>query len=160
MKSLVEQFLQLLIRKKLTVAFAESVTCGLATHQLNIAEGTSEVLMGSVVCYNEKVKTSLLKVEPSLIEKFTAESQEVTDALVKNLPELIKANIYAAITGLCVPGGSETDTKPVGTVFFSLLYGERFIQQKKVFKGGPMEIKEKACEELYRMIIRECKREV
>lgn len=155
MKSLVEQFLQLLIKKKLTVAFAESVTCGLAAHQLNISEGTSEVLMGSIVCYNEKVKTGLLKVDPALIKQFTAESQEVTDELVNNLPALISADIYGSITGLCVPGGSETDTKPVGTVFFSVLHNGKLIRRRKVFSGAPLKIKEQACEELYKIIIEE-----
>lgn len=155
MKSLVKQLLQLLIEKKKTVAFAESVTCGLATHQLNITEGTSEVLMGSIICYNEKVKTDILKIDPSLIEKYTAESQEVTDAMVKNLPALIKADIYGAITGLCVSGGSENETKPVGTVFFSLMHNGKLVRQRKVFMGTPLTIKKKACEEMYKMIINE-----
>jgi PncC family amidohydrolase len=153
MKSLVKELLQVLQDKKLTMALAESVTCGLATHQLNIAEGTSEVLMGSVVCYNEKVKTGLLKVDPELIEKYTAESQEVTDALAKNLPGLIPADIHAAITGLCVKGGSETKDKPVGTIFFTILFNGKLIQQRKVFMGTPGSIKEQACEELYQIII-------
>jgi PncC family amidohydrolase len=155
MKSIVQQLLQLLGDKKLTVAFAESVTCGLATHQLNISEGTSEVLMGSIVCYNEKVKIDLLQVDPSLIKKYTAESQEVTDALVNNLPRLIEADIYGAITGLCVPGGSETEEKPVGTVFFSVLHNGKLIRRRKVFEGSPLKIKEEACEELYKIIIEE-----
>jgi PncC family amidohydrolase len=153
MKSLVKELLQLLQDKKLTLALAESVTCGLATHQLNIAEGTSEVLMGSIVCYNEKVKTSLLKVDPELIKNCTAESQEVTDALAKNLPALIPADIHAAITGLCVKGGSETKDKPVGTIFFTIVLNGKLIQQRKVFMGTPLSIKEQACEELYQMIL-------
>jgi PncC family amidohydrolase len=153
MKSLVKDLLELLQEKKLTVSFAESVTCGLATHQLNITPGTSEVLMGSIVCYNEKVKVETLKVDPDLIKKYTAESQEVTDALVKNLPSLINADIYGAVTGLCVKGGSETKEKPVGTVFFSLLYHGKLIQQREVFMGTPITIKKAACEHLYKMII-------
>jgi PncC family amidohydrolase len=69
MKSIVNQLVKLLIERKLTIALAESVTCGLASHQLNIVKGTSDAFMGSVICYNEKVKTDLLKVKPSLIKK-------------------------------------------------------------------------------------------
>lgn len=153
MKTLVKDLLQKLQEKNLTLALAESVTCGLAAHQLNIAEGTSEVFMGSIVCYNEKVKTDLLKVDPEIIKKYSAESQEVTDELVKNLPCLIKADIYGAITGLCVKGGSETPEKPVGTVFFSVLFNGKLIQQREVFMGTPQAIKEKACSNLYKIIL-------
>ncbi len=66
---------------KLTVAFAESVTCGLACHQLTNVIGTSKVLLGGGVSYQEKVKTDLLKVSPTLIKKYTAESQQVTVAM-------------------------------------------------------------------------------
>ena len=153
MKELVNQLLKLFADKKTRIALAESVTCGLASHQLNISDGTSEVFMGSVICYNEKVKTDLIGISPSLIKKYTAESQEVTDALVENLPKLIDAEMYAAITGLAAPGGSETESKPVGTVFFSLMYQGKITRQKKLFKGSPLQIKKKACEEVYKLMM-------
>ena len=153
MKALVQKLMKVLTEKKLTLAFAESVTCGLAAHELNITPGTSKTLMGGVICYNEKVKTDLLKVDAELIKKFTAESQEVTDAMAQNLPQLIKADIYVAITGLNADGGSETPEKPVGTVFFSLLINGKLVQRRKLFNGSPMEIKKKACKEAYMLIL-------
>jgi len=155
MKSVIKKLINTLIEKKLTVAFAESVTCGLACDGLNSTPGTSEVLMGGIVCYNEKVKINLLKVKPSLIKKITAESQEVTDALAKNLPQLIDADIHVAITGLNADGGSETPEKPVGTVFFSMLYKRKLFRRRKVFKGTPLEIKKSACQEAYQLILEE-----
>lgn len=159
MKSVVHQLIHLLENKKLTLALAESVTCGLASHQLNIVKGTSEVFMGSVICYNEIVKKNLLNVKPSIIEKFTAESQEVTDELAKNLSQLIAADVYGAITGLSAPGASETKEKPVGTIFFSILYQSHITQHRKVFRGSPLIIKKKACKEFYRLLIRVIKKE-
>src|SRR5438105_1304281 len=61
------KFLQ---ENNLTIAFAESVTCGLAVHQLSAVKGTSKVLEGSIVCYDEIVKRDLLKVPQSLLDKF------------------------------------------------------------------------------------------
>lgn len=155
MEELIKNFLEKLSEKKLTVAFAESVTCGLACNELNLVEGTSKVLMGGIVCYNEKVKIELLKVDPQLIEKHTAESQEVTDALAKSLPTLISADVHVAITGLNADGGSESPSKPVGTVFFSLFYKGKLQQRRRVFKGSPQEIKKQAVEESYKMILEE-----
>lgn len=56
--------------------------------------------MRGIVCYNEKLKTDLLKIKSSLIKKCTTESQEVTDALAKNLFHLISADFYVSITDL------------------------------------------------------------
>lgn len=155
MVELVKEFLEKLSEKKLTIAFAESVTCGLACNELNLAPGTSDVLMGGIICYNSKVKIELLKVDPELIKKYTPESQEVTDALAKNLANLISADLYVAITGLNADGGSETPSKPVGTIFFSLLYDNNLYRKRKVFNGSPQEIKKQAVEECYQMVLEE-----
>src|SRR5690349_18327269 len=42
------RLMKTLLAKKMTIAFAESVTCGLAAHQLSTVKGTSEVLQGSI----------------------------------------------------------------------------------------------------------------
>ena len=154
MKSIVHRLITLLNEKNLKLALAESVTCGMAANKLNIVKGTSEAFLGSIVCYNEKVKTDLLKVNPSLIEKFTAESQEVTDALAQNLGQFIPADVCAAITGLSAAGGSEGKSKPVGTVFFSIIYQDELSQHRKVFLGQPQQIKKQACQELYTLLIK------
>lgn len=147
----------LLKERELTIAFAESMTCGLLAHKLGTIAGTSDVLVGSIVCYQSKIKTSVLGIKKSLIKKHTAESQVVTDKLVKGLSKVIKADIYAAITGLAAAGGTETKSKPVGTVFCSFLYKNKTHKLKKHFTGSPLEIKEKACAEFFKFIAREIK---
>ena len=144
--------MRVLIDNNLTIALAESVTCGLATHQLNVVKGTSDILMGSVICYNEAVKSQVLRVKPSLINKYTAESVEVTEALAKNLRKVFKANVYAAITGLASSGASESKHKPVGTVFFAVVYKRKVYSEKRVFQGSTLQIKKKAVEHLYKFI--------
>lgn len=140
--------------KNLTLALAESMTCGLAAHTLASVRGTADVLMGSIVCYSEEVKTCVLQVSPRMIKKYTAESQQVTDALVAQLRKIIAADVYAAITGLASDGGSETKTKPVGTVFFSVFIHRKRYRIRKKFTGSPLMIRKKACEFLYRELVR------
>lgn len=146
-------FINTLKEKNLSLALAESVTCGLAAHLLAGVPGTSEVLHGSIICYTPEVKTGLMRVPETLIERYSCESMEVTEALVKKLPKLIRADIYAAITGLASEGGSESPEKPVGTVFLVICYKRKLFRQKKVFRGSPLSIRKKACFELYRMIL-------
>lgn len=152
MNKQINTFINRLSEKKLTLAFAESMTCGLAAHRLSTTKGTSEVLAGSIVCYTPEVKRDLLGVSQKTIDRYTCESAEVTKALAKNLPGLIEADIHAAITGLASPGGSETKDKPVGTVFFCVLYKNKFHHHRQVFRGSPLEIRKKACLVLYDFI--------
>ena len=147
----------LLKERELTIAFAESMSCGLLSHKLGTVAGTSDVLIGSIVCYQPKAKIKILKVKKSLIKKHTAESQVVTDKLAKGLSKIIKADIHAAITGLSAAGGTETKAKPVGTVFYSFIYKNKLYKLKKRFTGSPLQIKEKACAEFFKFITRKIK---
>ncbi len=152
-KRAVNILMNLLREKHLTLALAESMTCGLMAHRLSNVPGTMDVLKGGIVCYDPAVKTSLCHVPAKMIEKYTPESQEVTDELAKNLSRLFDADIYVAITGLAAPGGSECPGKPVGSVFFSVYYKGKIYPLNKVFKGTPLEIKKKACKAAYQFII-------
>jgi nicotinamide-nucleotide amidase len=152
MNTQINSFVKSLKEKKLTLAFAESITCGLAAHKLSTCKGTSEVFRGSIVCYNEEVKKDLMGIPQKTIDKCTCESAEVTRLLVKNLKKLITADIHASVTGLASDGGSETKHKPVGTVFFCVCYKNKYFAREKLFRGSPTQIKEKACFALYKMI--------
>lgn len=156
-----EQTLASLLKEHgLTITFAESMTCGLLAHKLGSIAGASDILMGSIVCYCEDVKCKVLKVKLPLIKKHSAESQIVTDTLAKNLKKVIKADIHAAITGLAAPGGSETKTKPVGTVFYSFIFRNKIYKLRKQFRGSPLEIKEKACTEFFKFIHKELRKTI
>lgn len=141
-----------LTRSGLTIALAESVTCGLASCALGSLEGAGEAFKGSIISYGADVKTTLLQVKKELIEKYSAESMEVTEAMAKGLKKIIDADICAAITGLATAGGSETPEKPVGTIFVSARFKSRFISEKKVFSGTPQKIKDDAARFLFSTI--------
>jgi nicotinamide-nucleotide amidase len=158
MKRPVQLLADFLKESNLTIAFAESMTCGMAAHILGTVSGTSDFFKGSIVCYDETVKMELLGINKKMIEKHTAESQKVTDALTKNLKKLITADIYASVTGLSAPGGSETAAKPVGTVFYCAYYKNKYYRKRKLFKGAPLVIKKKACDELFKFILKLLKR--
>jgi nicotinamide-nucleotide amidase len=140
---------------QLRIAFVESITCGLAAHTIGSVPNTSEVFMGSIVCYDENVKKTLLKVPASLIKKHTAESAQVTARLARNLQKLIDADIHVAVTGLAAAGGSETKTKPVGTVFFAMQIRGKMYQHKVRYRGTPLQVKKKAVEGLFKFIVKE-----
>jgi nicotinamide-nucleotide amidase len=152
MKNPAQKLAAFLKKNELTCALAESMTCGLGAHRLGGIADASDFFKGSIVCYAEEVKTNILKVKISLIKKHTAESQEVTDMLARNLKTLMDADVCAAITGLAAPGGSESKSKPVGTVFFAFYFKRKLHRMRKKFSGNPAEIKAKACNALFNFI--------
>ncbi len=148
----VHKLVGILKEKELTLGLAESVTCGMAAYKLSNVKGISEVLRGSIACYTPEVKMSLLGISKRMIDKYTCESMEVTQALVTQLPKLIPADVYVAVTGLASSNGSESKTKPVGTAFICVRYKNKLYKTKHVFKGTPLQIKNKICLALYRFI--------
>jgi len=153
MKNRANEFIKKMQQRGLTIVLAESVTCGLAAHKLSSYRGVSDVLKGSVVCYVPEAKKKLLGVKQSVMDKYTCESAEVTREMASLLPNLLKADIYAAITGLASAGGSETKTKPVGTIFFCIIYKGKVMDFRQVFRGTPLQIRTKACVALYQLIL-------
>mgnify|MGYP006187734979 CR=1 FL=1 len=141
-------------KEGLTLALAESMTCGLAAAKLSSCVGVSDVLLASLVCYTPKAKIQLLQVKQATIRRYSCESREVTRQMAKNSSKIIQADVHAAITGLASSDGSESKDKPVGTVFYAVRYKDKTHDFRQVFRGTPSEIKNKAALKLYDLILK------
>lgn len=143
--ALVKKFLQ----HKLTLALAESCTCGWVAAQLAPAQGVSEVLLGSVVTYHAEAKQRLLGVKKKTLEEYSAESQQISNEMVEGLHKHLPADVCVAITGLFGPGASQTPDKPVGTIFVTILMGGRAHEYREVLKGAPDKLRDQAADFIY-----------
>lgn len=108
-----------LIQLKKTVAFAESCTGGAAMARLVSQPGASEYLLGGIVCYSDQSKIDLLGVDPALIEKHGAVSEEVAKAMALGAQQKLHSDYALAVTGIAGPTGGTAD-KPVGTVWCAI----------------------------------------
>jgi len=136
-----QQVGKMLIEKKMSVAFSESATAGRLTSEFSMIDNAGEFLKGGVACYDACIKEGLLKVDHNLIERFTPESMEVTKAIAEGLATLIPADIHIGITGLTCPGGSETEEKPVGTMFiYGQHAGQHIFSERVNFSGDREDI--------------------
>lgn len=129
-----------LVKSGLQIVFAESVTAGRIASEFSLVIESGSILLGSIVSYDPKIKTEILKVPQQLIDDYTAESAEVTKAMAHGLSNLIDSNIHVAVTGLATPGGSESPEKPVGTSFIHIFMPDNEIAHRQVFTGKPEEI--------------------
>jgi nicotinamide-nucleotide amidase len=124
----------------LNIAFAESVTSGKLISEFALIPNCGTVLKGSIVCYDVSVKTSVLGVSAKIIDEYTPESAEVTEQLAIGLQKLIPADVIVAVTGLAAPGGSETEEKPVGTMFVHGFFKDQPWKLELFFDDEPEQV--------------------
>lgn len=132
---------RLLAEKGLKIAFAESASAGWLASEFSLTPTSGDVLLGGIVCYDACTKEELFDIPQEIIDRYTPESAEVTRMLAERLTKFFKCDIAVAITGLTSPGGSETEEKPVGTMFIHITLPEnRYCTHREVFGGSPKDI--------------------
>jgi nicotinamide-nucleotide amidase len=126
------------------LAVAESCTGGLMAARLTDPPGASAYFAGGVVAYSDRAKSELVGVDPGLIERVGAVSQEVADALADGARERFGADVGVGITGIAGPDGG-TEEKPVGLVCFSVSLdsGERISRQLQL-PGGRSDVRDRS----------------
>ena len=130
---MMKNLVQLLTKKKLKIAFAESCTGGMLALETTSISGASKVFSLGLVTYSNQAKISVLKVNKSIIQKYGAVSPQCCQAMVKNLAKISKAQINVSITGIAGPNGG-TKKKPVGLVYIGVKKNNKILITKNLFK--------------------------
>ena len=117
-QSLAEQVLEKARSLGLMIATAESCTGGLVAAALTSIAGSSNVFDRGFVTYSNEAKTEMLRVDPALIAKHGAVSEEVAMAMAACTLSASRARLSVAVTGIAGPGGGSVE-KPVGLVHFA-----------------------------------------
>jgi nicotinamide-nucleotide amidase len=148
----------LLEKKALKIAFIESATSGYLAAQFSIYKNSgADILLGGLVSYDPIIKQEILHIPTALIQQYSAESREVTQAMAKQGQCLFStADMIVACTGLLKPGGSATAEKPEGTFFISILFDNTIHNADYFLMGTPMQrlnaLTEHVAEQVLRII--------
>ena len=119
-----DQIIKELIKKKITISTAESCTGGLLASKITSISNASNIFNIGLVTYSNSAKHKILKVNPKILKKYGAVSQQVCKEMVQNLFKLSKSKISISVTGIAGPNGG-TNLKPVGTVYVGVKYSKK-----------------------------------
>ncbi len=139
-ETLEETVAKMLIKKRLTIAVAESCTGGLLSHRLTNISGASKYFLMGIVAYSNEIKEKLLFVPEKLLNRHGAVSGPVALEMAKGIRSLGCTDIGIGITGIAGPTGG-TKKKPVGLVYLALVTDNKQIVKELRFTGSREEIK-------------------
>jgi nicotinamide-nucleotide amidase len=150
-----KEVLDLLEKKGLKLAIAESLTGGLLCSELVSVPGASNVVLGSLVAYQTGLKVSALGVNPDLLETQGAVDPEVAVQMAEgvrsrfSLQLLLATDKVIGVATTGVAGPLEQDGKPVGTVFISVS-GPKGVQVwEEHFEGDRASIRAKTVDSAF-----------
>lgn len=143
MSKVIQEVFNLLKKKRNTVGFAESCTGGLLSSLLTEIPGSSKVFWGSVVAYDNSVKSSVLKVKAPTLKKFGAVSPECAFEMAQGAQKVLKTDWAVSITGIAGPSGG-TREKPVGLVCIGIVGPSVEVVYSVRFKGSRRKIQQQA----------------
>lgn len=123
---------KLLSKKKRSLSTAESCTGGEIAHLLTSVPGSSNYYKGSVIAYDNSVKSNILRVKEETLNKYGAVSEEVVKEMAEAARTIFKTDFAVATSGIAGPGGG-TEAKPVGTLWMAVATENGTIAEKRVF---------------------------
>jgi nicotinamide-nucleotide amidase len=143
----------LLLRKKRTLAVAESCTGGFLAAELTKVPGCSRYFEGSLTAYQNRLKTSLLGVSPRVLADKGAVSAEVARAMADGVRKLMGSDYGVGVTGIAGPGGGSV-RKPVGTVFIAVTSPRKCTVHRAYFRGDRRQIQTRSVKKTLEMLWR------
>ena len=151
---LAEVVASLMREKRLTLSAAESCTGGQIAAHLTALAGASDYFKGGIVSYCDEVKSNIVGVEQSTLDRHTAVSEATVREMAEGARYRMKSDYAVATTGVAGPTGG-SDLNPVGTVWMAVATPEQTVTKKMRYNGRRKQVIERTVNEVFAMLIRE-----
>jgi nicotinamide-nucleotide amidase len=140
-KRVAEAAVRLLMKRKRTLALAESCTGGFIANGITNVPGASKIFLGGIVAYSNGVKEKFLGVRAATLKKHGAVSEAVAREMAEGARKKFGADFAIAVTGIAGPSGGMKG-KPLGTVFISVAGAFGTITECKLNRFGREKFKQ------------------
>ncbi len=111
---------ELINKRGLTLAIAESCTGGYLAKTITDLPGSSSYFWGAAITYSNEAKNKLIDVDTNTISTYGAVSKETALEMAQGIKKLSGSSIGIALTGIAGPEGG-TETKQAGLVYIALV---------------------------------------
>ncbi|MEM7174391.1 MAG: nicotinamide-nucleotide amidohydrolase family protein [Chlamydiota bacterium] len=110
---------QALIKRRKTLAVAESCTGGKLAARMTALAGISEAFVGGIVAYANEVKKTVLEVSEKTLAQAGAVSRQTVIEMTQGALKKTAADYVLTTSGVAGPTGGTLE-KPVGTIWMAL----------------------------------------
>jgi nicotinamide-nucleotide amidase len=141
-ESVEENIARLLRLAGATVATAESCTAGLVSSRLSTVSGATDYLRGGIVTYATEAKSTVLGVDPAIVDEHGPCSRPTAEAMAQRAREVFGADLGLAV--VCVAGPSPQSGKEVGTSIWALATPDDVRSWSRLVPGDRAVITERA----------------
>lgn len=152
--SMVGRIAHILNQKNETLSLAESCSGGAIAEHITAEAGASSFFMGSIVPYKTELKTKILCVPASLIEKYSVVSIEVAESMAANCCKLFSTDFAIATTGIAGPTKGDGEDA-VGTVCIAIASPRGIVSEKFSFGNDRYRVIEKTINKALEMLLKE-----
>ncbi len=145
---------QLLERKGMYLAVAESCTGGELATKFTKNPGASNSFKGGVLTYATQSKEDVLNVPKSIINDNSVVSGAVAEEMAKNAKRLFKSDYAIATTGNAGPEKGDSDAE-IGTVFIGIATPEKVFSEEFKFGRSRDQVVNKTVNKALELLLKE-----
>lgn len=149
---LAEQLGQSLLKKKQTIATAESCTGGGIGYAITEVAGSSAWFNGGLITYTNDLKRDQLEVSTETLEQDGAVSAQCVKQMAQGARTQCDTSWAIAVSGVAGPGGGTVD-KPVGLVWMALVGPSCEIVWSQTFPGNRQSVRAQTINEVLKKAI-------
>ncbi|WP_066507476.1 competence/damage-inducible protein A [Abyssisolibacter fermentans] len=151
LESLEEVVFKILMDKGLKIGFCESCTGGLISSRFTRIPGSSAVFDRGIVTYSNQAKMDEVSVSPEDLDKYGAVSKQVAIGMARGLYNKCDIDIAVSVTGIAGPTGGSKE-KPVGLVYFGVVFKDKEYTVKRVFLGDRHKVQNKTANTVFDLV--------
>ncbi|MDB3976927.1 CinA family nicotinamide mononucleotide deamidase-related protein [Flavobacteriaceae bacterium] len=136
------------------LSVVESCTGGAIAGEITILQGASSYFKGGMVAYATHIKTDVLGVNPTLIEKHSVVSQAVAQAMALKSNTVFGSQYAIATTGVAGPKTTDSSAS-VGTVCIAIASPRGVFSEEFNFGNSRERVIKKATNKAFEMLLKE-----